>query len=304
MPTAFNVPTSGTLEYQYVIIPTGFTEDRWIQMTEVRPGNNAVVHHANAYLRPPGSRWMADAMPGVVFAPTASEAKSGLPGKDGYELLASYTPGLQPWTCTPGAAKLMKAGSDIVLEIHYTPNGMATTDKSKIGLIFYKGHPEKRELTVYTGNSSFEIPAGDPNYEVRGYVTLESDSELVGMMPHMHLRGKDFSYKLVFPNGESTTLLSVPNYDFHWQLYYALEHPVVMPKGTRIETTAHFDNSPRNRQNPDPTKNVRWGQQSWDEMMLGWFDVAIPVKADPGDIYRSVDGGSFLWRLFHQRSNH
>ena len=198
----------------------------------------------------------------------------------------------------------MKAGSDIVLEIHYTPNGMATTDKSKIGLIFYKGHPEKRELTVYTGNSSFEIPAGDPNYEVRGYVTLESDSELVGMMPHMHLRGKDFSYKLVFPNGESTTLLSVPNYDFHWQLYYALEHPVVMPKGTRIETTAHFDNSPRNRQNPDPTKNVRWGQQSWDEMMLGWFDVAIPVKADPGDIYRSVDGGSFLWRLFHQRSNH
>lgn len=285
MPNAFDVPASGTIEYRYVVIPTGFTEDRWVQMTEVQPGNRAVVHHANAFLRPPGSTWMADAKPGVVFVPTDAESKSGIPGRDQYELLASYVPGLQPWRARPGAAKLVKAGSDIVLELHYVTNGTATTDKTSFGLIFYKGQPERRELTLTTANADFEIPAGDPNYEVKSQYPLGSDSELVGMMPHMHYRGKDFSYKIVYPSGESSMLLFVPHYDFHWQLYYALGKPVVMPKGTRIECTAHFDNSPANRDNPDPTKNVRWGQQTWDEMMIGWFDVTIPAKTDPGNLY-------------------
>ena len=297
MPHAYSVLAAGTLEYQYVVIPTGFTEDRWVQMSEVRPGNSMVVHHANAFLRPAGSRWMAEAKPGVVFVPTVAESNSGIPGRDQYELLASYTPGGQPWTSRPGAAKLVKAGSDIVLELHYMPHGMATTDKTKIGLIFYKGKPEKRQLTMETDNSSFVIPAGDPAYEVKSQITLGDDSELVGMMPHMHLRGKDFLYKAVYPSGKSSALLSVPHYDFNWQLYYMFEKPVVMPKGTRIECTAHFDNSPNNPANPDPTKEVRWGQQSWDEMMMGWFDVTISAKADPGNLYRSKrsSGRSFLW---------
>ncbi len=302
MPNAFNVPASGILEYQYVVIPTGFTEDRWVQMTEMRPGNPAVVHHANAFLRPPGSQWMADARPGVVFLPSAAQSKSGIAGRDEYELLASYTPGMQPWMARPGAAKLVKAGSDIVLEIHYTPNGTATTDKTKFGLIFYKGQPERRELTMNTTNSDFEIPAGAPHYEVKSQYVLGSDSELVGTMPHMHLRGKDFSYKVVYPTGESSTLLYVPQYDFHWQLYYSFEKPVVMPKGTRIECTAHFDNSPNNPMNPDPTKNVRWGQQSWDEMMIGWFDISIPAKTDPGNLYRSQKSYNrfFSWLLWRR----
>jgi hypothetical protein len=297
MPNAYNVPATGTIEYQYVVIPIGFTEDRWVQMTEVRPGNRTVVHHANAFLRPPGSRWMADAKPGVVFVPTAAESSSGIPGRDQYELLASYVPGLQPFMSRPGAAKLVKAGSNIILELHYVTHGTAATDKTKIGLIFYKGEPEKHQLTMSTENSSFVIPPGNPAYEVKSQITLADDSELVGMQPHMHFRGKDFSYKVVYPTGESNILLSVPRYDFNWQIYYILEKPVVMPKGTRIECTAHFDNSPNNPANPDPTKAVRWGQQTWEEMMLGWFDVTIPAKADPGNIYRSKrsTGGSFSW---------
>ena len=301
MPNAFNVPASGIIEYQYILIPTGFTEDKWVQMTEMRPGNPSVVHHANAFLRPPGSQWMADAKPGAVFLPSAAQSKSGIPGRDQYELLASYTPGLQPWVCSPGAAKLVKAGSDIILEIHYVPNGKATTDKTKFGLIFYKGQPERRELTMCTSNSRFEIPAGDPDYEVKSQFRVGSDSELVGLMPHMHLRGKDFSFTIVYPTGKSNTALFVPHYNFHWQLYYALEKPVVMPKGTRIECTAHYDNSANNPMNPDPTKNVRWGQQSWDEMMLGWLDITIPINTDPSNLYHSRTDTRFYWLLAWRR---
>jgi hypothetical protein len=300
MPHAFNVPASGTIEYQYVLIPTGFTEDRWVKMTEVRPGNRAAVHHANAFLRPPGSPWMAGAKPGVVFVPTAAQAKGGIPGRAQYELLASYTPGLQPWVCRPGAAKLVRAGSDIILEIHYITRGAAATDKTKMGLIFYQGKPERHQLTMSTVNSGFAIPPGDPNYEVKSQIVLGDDAELVGMMPHMHLRGKDFLYKTVTPGGASTTLLSIPRYDFSWQLYYSFENPVPMRKGTMIEGTAHFDNSPNNPANPDPSREVRWGQQTWDEMMLGWFDVTIPASTDPANLYRSrqLSDRFFSWLLW------
>jgi hypothetical protein len=243
---------------------------------------------------------MADAKPGTVFLPTSEEAKSGIPGSNSYELLASYTPGLQPWQCGPGAAKLVKAGSDIILELHYVTNGTPAADRTQIGLIFYKGQPKMRELTMKTANSTFVIPAGNPDYEVKSQITLEGDSQLVGMMPHMHFRGKDFSYKIVFPNGQTTEPLFVPHYDFRWQLYYALQDPINLPKGTRIECTAHFDNSANNKLNPDPTKNVRWGQQTWDEMMLGWFDLSIPAKTDAGDLYSSVDGGTFWQRLWQR----
>ncbi len=300
MPVAFQVPASGTIDYHYAVIPLGFKEDRWVALTEMRPGDRSVVHHANAFLRPPGSKWMADAKPGSLFLPTAEEAKSGIPGSNEYELLASYTPGLQPWQCRPGAAKLVKAGSDIILEIHYVTNGTPTTDRTQIGLIFYRGQPKMRELTMKTANASFVIPAGNPDYEVKSQIILEGDSQLVGMMPHMHFRGKDFSYKIVFPNGQSTEPLFVPHYDFRWQNYYALQEPIALPKGTMIQCIAHFDNSANNKQNPDPTKNVRWGQQTWEEMMLGWFDVTIPANTDPKDLYSSVDGGTFWQRLWQR----
>jgi hypothetical protein len=304
MPNAFDVQASGTIEYQYVVIPTGFAEDRWVQMAEVRPGNRAVVHHVIAFLRPPGSKWMADAKPGVPFVPARETRRRSNTGTNGNAdpqanrqenqdnaassaLLVGYAPGLQPWICLPGAAKLVKAGSDIVLQLHYTANGTAATDKTKIGIIFAKGAPERRQLTMSAANAKFVIPPGDPAYEVHSQIEMRDDSELVGLMPHMHLRGKDFLYKVVYPTGESSTLLSVPQYDFNWQLFYFLDQPLVMPKGTRIECTAHFDNSPNNPANPDPSKEVRWGDQSWEEMMIGWFDVTIPAHADPANLYRS-----------------
>jgi len=292
MPQALDVPATGTIEYQYLVIPTGLTKDTWVTAAEVRPGNRAVVHHIIAFLRPPGSPWMADAKPGVPFIPGKEPRASGRRGNQQpedlpSELLVGYAPGMPADRSPAGAAKLMKAGSDIVLQIHYTANGTATTDLTRIGLMVAKEQPQYRQLTMNAGQNKFAIPPGDPAYEVKSEITLADDSELVNLMPHMHLRGKDFLYKAVYPTGETSTLLSVPKYDFNWQLVYYFEKPVVLPKGTRIECTAHFDNSVNNPANPDPTKVVKWGDQSWEEMMIGWFDVMIPAKSDPMNLYRS-----------------
>jgi hypothetical protein len=136
-------------------------------------------------------------------------------------------------------------------------------------------------VTLTATQARFAIPPGDPNYEVKSQMTLQDDAAMVWLMPHMHLRGKDFEYRAVYPTGETQILLRVPKYDFNWQLAYETAKPILLPKGTRIECTAHFDNSANNKANPDPTKEVRWGDQSWEEMMIGWFGVAIDAKADP-----------------------
>jgi hypothetical protein len=306
LPTAFTVPANGTVEYQYVVLPTGFTEDKWIRMAEVRPGNRAVVHHVIAFIRPPGSDWMADAKPGVPFAPKAAaqrraadpqassapagqarQRNNGGGGIRDTELLVGYAPGLQPTSLREGEAKLVKAGSDIVLQLHYTANGKEATDQSSIGVIFAKEPPAVRVVTMNATNARFAIPPGDSNYEVHSQVTFGEEVKLVDLMPHMHLRGKDFVYKLVYPSGESETVLDVPRYDFNWQLSYVLAKPLLLPKGTRMECTAHFDNSANNPANPDPKKEVRWGDQSWEEMMIGWFDVAIDAHGDPGGVLKT-----------------
>ncbi len=291
MPTPVDVPASGTIEYQYLVIPTGFTKDTWVTAAEVRPGNRAVVHHVIAFLRPPGSPWMADAKPGVPFIP-GREQRSGrrqaansedLPS----ELLVGYAPGMPADKSPEGAAKLVKAGSDIVLQLHYTANGVATSDQTRIGLRLAKEPPQFRQVTMNATQNKFAIPPGDPNYLVTSEITLRDDAELINLMPHMHLRGKDFEYKAVYPTGESSTLLRVPKYDFNWQLVYMFAKPVVLPKGTKIECTAHFDNSANNPANPDPTKVVKWGDQSWEEMMIGWFDVIIPATKSPMNLYKA-----------------
>ncbi|MEO7146158.1 MAG: cytochrome c [Bryobacteraceae bacterium] len=290
MPTAYEIPASGTIDYQYLVIPTGFTQDKWIQMAEVRPGNRAVVHHVIAFIRPPGSHWLTDARPGIPFSPKASGHRGG-EGRGGIrdtELLVGFAPGLQPTVLKAGQAKLVKAGSDIVLQLHYTANGKAATDQTKIGVVFARAAPTERIVTMNASNSKFIIPPGDADYEVQSQVTFDEDVTLVEMMPHMHLRGKDFLYKVVYPTGESETLLSVPDYSFSWQLGYTLAQPLAIPKGTRMECTAHFDNSLNNTANPNPNKEVRWGDQSWEEMMIGWFDVAIDAHADPGNILRTA----------------
>jgi hypothetical protein len=299
MPVAFDVPASGTIDYQYLVIPTGFTEDKWVTLAEVRPGNRALVHHVIAYIRPKGSPWMADAQPGVPFAPKRGErrrpaAGEGQPAQQRNELpnelLVGYAPGMPAQICPKDTAKLLPAGADIVLQLHYTSNGTAGTDKTRVGLTFAKEQPKYRELTMSATNNRFAIPPGDGNYEVHSEITLQSDSELVNLMPHMHLRGKDFLYKAVYPTGETSTLLSVPKYDFNWQLVYWLDKPLVLPKGTKLDCTAHFDNSANNPANPDPAKEVRWGDQSWEEMMIGFFDVTIPAKNNPTSLSRRPSG--------------
>jgi hypothetical protein len=171
----------------------------------------------------------------------------------------------------PGYARLIKAGSKIVFQMHYTPNGVATTDRTSLALIFAKGPVQRSVLTGNALNAQFVIPAGDPSYEVKSSTTFNEDVHILSFMPHMHFRGKDFTYTAVYPDGRKEILLHVPKYDFNWQLNYKLKEPIAMPKGSRIDCVAHFDNSRANRFNPDPTQTVRWGDQTWEEMMIGWY---------------------------------
>jgi len=179
-----------------------------------------------------------------------------------------------------GQGKLLQAGSDVIFQIHYTANGKSGTDLSSIGLIFARKPVRERIFTVSATNNRFAIAAGDPNFEVRSSFEFGADTRISMMAPHMHLRGKDFQFKAVYPTGESEVLLNVARYDFSWQLNYIPVKDIVMPKGSRIECVAHFDNSPNNPNNPDPTKVVRWGEQSWEEMMMGFFNVIVPADWD------------------------
>jgi hypothetical protein len=285
LPKPFPVPESGMVEYQYVIVPTGFTKDTWVQAAEVRPTERAVVHHIIAYVREPGSNYFKDQKPGQFFeAPPAKVDEkvdtSALPS----DFLVGYAPGQPAEILQPGQGKLIKAGSDIVFEVHYTPNGKPVMDRTKLGLVLAKQVPRNRVQTLSASNGTFKIPPGDPNYEVDASFEVAKEVTLASIHPHMHTRGKDFEYRLVFPSGETRTILKVPAYNWHWQLWYNLEEPIVLPRGTKIECTAHFDNSPNNPENPDPTKTVIWGQQSWDEMMVGFFNLVYDARMSPKEI--------------------
>jgi hypothetical protein len=285
LPQEFAVPESGMVEYQYAIVPTGFTEDKWVQAVEVRPTERSVVHHIIAYVREPGSNYFKDQTPGVFFeAPPAKTDEnvdtSSLPS----DFLVGYAPGQPAEILPPGEAKLIRAGSDIVFEVHYTPNGKAVMDRTKLGLVFAKEPPKKRVQTLSASNGTFKIPPGDPNYRVDASFEIRKPVTLASIHPHMHARGKDFEYRVVFPNGETRTILHVPQYNWHWQLWYNLTEPIDLPPGARIDCTAHFDNSANNSENPDPTKTVTWGQQSWDEMMVGFFNLVYDPKIPPKDL--------------------
>jgi len=285
LPAVYEVPASGVIEYQHVIVPTGFTEDKWVQAAEVRPTDRAVVHHIIAFVRTPDSNWFKGQKAGVFFvAPqvktTDEPDTSALPS----DFLVGYAPGQPAEILRPGQAKLIKAGSDIVFQVHYTPNGNPVHDRTRLGIVFAKEPPAKRVLTLSATNGTFKIPPGDPNYRVDASFQVGTQVELSGLHPHMHGRGKDFSYRLVYPTGESQTILSVPHFSWHWQNWYTLDQPIVLPKGTIIECTAHFDNSANNPDNADPKKEVVWGEQSWDEMMVGFFNLVFDAKTPVKDV--------------------
>jgi hypothetical protein len=209
--------------------------------------------------------------------------------KDINEFLVGYVPGMQPQRYdVDHSAKLIPAGSDIVFEVHYTTNGKASQDRTKVGLTLAKSAPEKRFITLVGRSLDFVIPPGDSNYEARALVKFNEPVEFVEQQPHMHLRGKDMSVKMTYPTGESETILNVPHYDFNWQLVYYHEKPLQLPKGTMMEITAHWDNSPNNKWNPDPAATVRWGDQSWDEMLVNHFGVVVDRSTDVQKIVQNL----------------
>ena len=252
IPEPFVVPAQGTVEYVHIRVPTKLKEDVWVQAAEARPQDRSVVHHI------------------IIYLDDHKAVRGGLGQEDGH--LCGYAPGDMPSIYPEGSAKKIPAGSDLIFEIHYTPIGKIRTDRPKVGFILAKKPVEHEAHTMAVAFGKFEIPAGDPSYPVESTFTFPRDAHLLSFMPHMHLRGKSFRYEAVFPDGKKETLLNVPAYDFGWQSYYTLAEPMAMPKGTVINCFAQFDNSDKNPYNPDPSKPVRWGDQTWQEMMIGYID--------------------------------
>ncbi len=255
---AVDVPATGTVDYQRFIVDPGWTEDKWIKAMECVPGNPAVVHHIIVYLVPPGV------------------TPSGQAGRLRSNWLGAFAPGLRPQVLETGLGRYAQKGSKLLFEMHYTPNGVAQTDRSYVGFVYADPQTIKKEVAVQNaGNFTFKIPAGDANYEVESEFVFRKSTLLLTVAPHMHVRGKDFRYELIYPDGRREPVLWVPRYDFGWQTTYELTEPKLLPPGTKMHCVAHFDNSANNLANPDPTKEVSWGEQTWEEMMFGWFEMAL-----------------------------
>ncbi len=287
MPKPAPIPAHGAVEYTYEIVPTGFTQDRWVQMSEVRPSARNHVHHAVVYIRRPHSSWLQDAPVGVPF--TASTLTNPEDRRGAHfttaDLLLVYAPGSSPDSWPEGLAKFIPAGSDLVFQMHYTTNGHAASDQTSIGLVFAKHPPRQRVLTLQLNRHGLMIPPHADNFEVEVEGTLPNDCTLLSFFPHMHLRGKRFEYNLIHPDGRAETLLRV-NWDFYWQLSYRLAEPRFLKAGSKLQAIAWYDNSANNPHNPDPNATVVWGEQTWNEMMVGFFDVAVPASMSKEEFFR------------------
>lgn len=306
--------------YINFFIPTNFKEDRWIQAAEVRPGNRKVVHHVIAFMmtaeqaakRQQTANGQRSANPNSVMyldgtlrrtkmdaavtdnscEQAAGNRRAGSGGEEGNgALLVGFAPGMGPSVFTPGIAKKVPAGAVLMFQMHYSAFrgslDKAEKDRTSVGVIFAKEPPEKTVVTFGVANTMFKIPAGADNHEVVACQTAPRDLDVISYMPHMHLRGKDMKYEVIYPDGRRETLLWVPKFNFNWQLQYYLKKPVMVPKGSKLIVTAHFDNSEKNKYNPDAKKDVRWGDPTYDEMMIGWMDFVLDnpsktVKPDAG----------------------
>jgi hypothetical protein len=297
MRQAVPLPASGDIDYTYEIVPTHFTEGRWVQMAEILPSQRANVHHAVVYVRPPDSPWLRHAPVGTPFTAatlTDPQERAGAMWTDS-DILLVYAPGSSPDNWPATMAKFIPAGSDLVFQMHYTSNGKAVSDRTKMGLRFSKEPPAKRVLTLQLTNDHFVIPPGAPDYRVEARGTLPNEATLLSFFPHMHLRGKRFEYNWIHHGTGATAqdaaqaepsaagsvepLLRV-NYHFHWQMSYRLAEPRRLKAGTELQAVAWYDNSANNPHNPDANAAVRWGEQTYDEMMVGFFDVAVAAGLD------------------------
>ncbi|HUQ68049.1 MAG TPA: redoxin domain-containing protein [Planctomycetaceae bacterium] len=253
-PKPFKVQAEGEVRYQYFSVDTNFTEDKWVTSAEIIPGNRSVVHHV------------------IVFATPDKEIAD-----EDRQMLIAYVPGMRVEPLPKGMAKRVAAKSKLIFQVHYTPNGTAQEDRTKVGLVFADEQDVKYEVqtaSARTRNFKIQPMQRDQQFSASP-ITAPRDVLLLSLSPHMHLRGQSFKYDLTWPDGKTETLLDVPNYDFNWQTGYRLAEPMNIPKGSRLVATAKYDNTADNPANPDPTQTVTWGDQSWEEMMIGYFDVAV-----------------------------
>ncbi|MBI2686365.1 MAG: thiol-disulfide isomerase [Acidobacteria bacterium] len=257
--TEFAVPASGTVPYKYFEVASGFTEDMWVQAAEIRPDKRAVVHHV------------------IVFM---LDEKGKPVDNAGGDLLVGWAPGDPPLRLPDGTAMRVKAGTKFRIQMHYTPNGTAAMDRTYFGLRFAKAPPVREAITGRAINMRIAIPAMAADHVEKASWQFKRPVEIISYMPHMHVRGKAFQYAIAYPDGRREVLLDVPRYDFAWQLAYEPVNALAVPAGARMECVARYDNSPNNKNNPDPSKEVRWGDQTWEEMMIGWFTYTVPVKGD------------------------
>ena len=265
----FIIPASGAIPYKYYTVDPGFTEDTWVQEVEVRPSQRTQVHHILVYVLEAGN-----------VRPTRA-------GEQFSDMLIGYAPGVPYITFDEDTAFLVKAGSKFRFQVHYTTNGKEATDIDTLGLKIRKDKPKNRAYCGSATQTRLAIPPNEANYETQATHVFKEDVTLLDMTPHMHLRGKAFKYVLTYPDGRSEELLTVPKYDFNWQLRYILDKPRQVPAGSKIEATAWFDNSANNKYNPDPSKLVRWGDQTFDEMMIGFFNYKVPVDSpNPAPVKR------------------
>lgn len=259
LPAPIKVKADGYMEYQYAKIPVNFDQDRWIQAVEVRPGSRGVVHHILVFLVPHEGRSRAAGISSLV------------------DYFAIYVPGQSSVIYPSGFGRMIPKGFDLRFQIHYTPNGKETKDQSEIGFRFASKPPENEVKTASVLNLTFAIPPGAPNHEVVAKRKVPVDINIVSLLPHSHLRGKAARYELIDEEGNAKTLLDIPKYDFNWQLQYDLKKPLLVKAGTTIKYTSWYDNSEKNYANPDATKTVRWGDQTYDEMALGYV-LYYPAK--------------------------
>jgi hypothetical protein len=293
MATEFEIPARGTVDYQYFEVPTNFTEDRWMQAGEARAGDRAHVHHIIVSVIEPGgvrrpSVMNVKAIAAEGQAPTAAPARAPRQLTDdqraglvraarfaGGNMLVNWAVGEDAPVHPAGLAKRIPAGSTLLFQVHYTTNGTPGKDRSKIGFIFLKEPPKQELRTGAIANAQFAIPPGESNHLVEAEANFTSDVKIWTMHPHMHFRGKDMTYTATYPDGRSEVVLRVPKYDFNWQGDYWLKQPLSLPKGSTLRVTAHFDNSTANRANPNPNETVRWGDQTWEEMMIGFMTYTV-----------------------------
>lgn len=286
----FVVKAKEEIPYQYIVVPTGFTEDKWVQQMEVRPSNRSVVHHVVIFARDPKSQWMREAKPFEPYVPPDGGKDINVLSGGGNEFLLTWAPGVVPEKYPLGTAKLIKAGTDLVIQVHYTSLPKDAEDTTKIGMVFAKEKPTLRSYTMAAFNVAFKIPPGDGNFKVDAMKsTYNKGVEILSYFPHMHLRGKSMEYRAVYPDGHSEVLMRVPKWHFYWQLDYKLAEPLMLPPGVKIECTAYFDNSPNNTHNPDATKEVRFGEQTWDEMMIGFYQIVMPADTNIREFMRATD---------------